>query len=104
MTVKDRFHEVSRLSEIEYCVPGRDKILSIMENGGVPKPHTLTNRLRQFWTVITISSKLRFARFRNFYFRNQFIFEMLGAAAYGLSRELRVGYFVWYLQKLDFLD
>ena len=28
---------------------------------------------------------------------------MLGAA-YGLSTELRVGCFVWYLQKLDFLD
>ena len=26
------------------------------------------------------------------------------AAAYGLSRELRVGYFVWYLHKLDFMN
>ena len=41
--------------------------------------------------------------FRNFCFWNWFVFEMLGAA-YGLSTELRVGCFVWYLQKLDFLD
>ena len=41
--------------------------------------------------------------FRNFYFQNRFVTEMLGIA-YGLSKELRVGYFVWYLQKLDFLD
>ena len=36
--------------------------------------------------------------FRNFYFRNRFVTEMLGTT-YGLSRELRVGFFVWYLQK-----
>ena len=36
--------------------------------------------------------------FRNFYFRNRFVTEMLGTT-YGLSRELRVGCFVWYLQK-----
>ena len=42
--------------------------------------------------------------FRNFCFRNQFVTEMLGTT-YGLSRELSVGYLVWYLQKkLDFLD
>ena len=38
------------------------------------------------------------SEFRNFYFWNRFVFEMLGAA-YGLSRELSVGCFVWYLQK-----
>ena len=38
------------------------------------------------------------SEFRNFCFWNRFVFEMLGAA-YGLSRELRVGCFVWYLQK-----
>ena len=37
--------------------------------------------------------------FWNFYFWNRFVFEMLGAA-YGLSRELCVGCFVWYLQKI----
>ena len=36
--------------------------------------------------------------FRNFYFRNRFVTEMLTTAC-GLSRELRVGFFVWYLQK-----
>ena len=41
--------------------------------------------------------------FRNFYFWNRLVTEMLGAA-YGPSRELRVGFFLWYLQKLDFLD
>ena len=41
--------------------------------------------------------------FLNFCFRNRFVFEMLGAV-YDLSRELRVGCFVLYLQKLDFLD
>ena len=41
--------------------------------------------------------------FRNFCFGNWFVFEMLGTA-YGLSRELCVGCFVWYLQKLEFLD
>ena len=35
---------------------------------------------------------------RNFYFRNQFVIEML-RTAYGLSTELRVGCFVLYLQK-----
>ena len=43
------------------------------------------------------------SRFQNFCFWNRFVFEMLGAA-YGLSRELCVGCFVWYLQELDFLD
>ena len=43
------------------------------------------------------------SEFRNFYFWNRFVFEMLGAA-YGLSKELRVRCFVWYLQKMDFLD
>ena len=37
------------------------------------------------------------------FFGNRFVSEMLGAA-YGLSREFRVRCFVWYLQKLDFLD
>ena len=41
--------------------------------------------------------------FRNFCFWNRFVSEMIGVV-YGLSRELRVGYFVWYLQKLDFLN
>ena len=41
--------------------------------------------------------------FQNFYFWNHFVNEMLGAT-YGLSRELCVGFFVWYVQKLDFLD
>ena len=36
--------------------------------------------------------------FRNFCFRNRFVTEMLGTAC-GLSRESRVGCFVWYLQK-----
>ena len=36
-------------------------------------------------------------------FSERFVTEMLGTA-YGMSRELRVGCFVWYLQKLDFLD
>ena len=40
---------------------------------------------------------------RNFYFRNRFVSKML-RAAYGLIKELRVGCFVWYLQKMDFLD
>ena len=43
------------------------------------------------------------SEFRNFYFRNRFVTEMLGTA-YGLSRELRVGCFVWSLKQLDFLD
>ena len=33
--------------------------------------------------------------FRNFYFRNRFVSETLGAA-YGLSRELRVECFMFY--------
>ena len=41
--------------------------------------------------------------FRNFFFWNRFVTEMLGAA-YGLRKELRVGCFVWYLQKLEFLN
>ena len=41
--------------------------------------------------------------FRNFCSLNRFVFEMLGAV-YGLSKELRVGCFVWYLQKQNFLD
>ena len=41
--------------------------------------------------------------FQNFYFRNRFVTKML-ETAYGMSRELRVECFVWYLQKLDFLD
>ena len=36
--------------------------------------------------------------FWNFCFRNWFVTEMLGTA-YGLRRELRVGFFVWCLQK-----
>ena len=36
--------------------------------------------------------------FQNFCFRNQFVTEMLGTAC-GLSRESRVGFFVWCLQK-----
>ena len=36
--------------------------------------------------------------FHNFCFQNRFVTEMLGSA-YGMSRELRVGCFVWYLQK-----
>ena len=41
--------------------------------------------------------------FQNFYFRNRFVTEML-RVAYGMSMELCVGCFVWYLQKLDFLN
>ena len=41
--------------------------------------------------------------FQNFCFRNRSVTEMLGTE-YGMRRELRVGCFVWDLQKLDFLD
>ena len=41
--------------------------------------------------------------FQNFCFRNRFVTEMLGTA-YGMNRELRVGCFVSYLQKLDFSE
>ena len=41
--------------------------------------------------------------FQNFCFGNRFVTEMLGAV-YDLSKELCVGCFVWYLQKLDFLN
>ena len=37
--------------------------------------------------------------FRNFCFRNWFVTKILGTA-YGLSKEVRVGCFVWYLQKI----
>ena len=60
--VKDQFYKVSRLSEIEHCVLGRQ---NPEHNGkrGCPKfPHTLVNRPRQLWTVINFSSELRFAR------------------------------------------
>ena len=39
--------------------------------------------------------------FRNFCFQNWFVTKMLGIA-YVLSRELRVGCFVWYLQNWTF--
>ena len=50
----------------------------------------------------TVEEMVHFG-FRNLYFQNQLVFEMLWAT-YGLSRELCVGCFVWYLQNLDFLD
>ena len=43
------------------------------------------------------------SNFRNFCFRNRFVFEML-EVAYGLSKEFRVECFMWYSHKLDFLD
>ena len=39
--------------------------------------------------------------FQNLCFRNRFVTEIL-ENGYGMSRELRVGCFVSYLQKLDF--
>ena len=62
--VKDLFHRVLGLSEIEHCVSGQQKKIPIrMANEGVPKfPHTLVNQPHQFWTAITFSSELRFTR------------------------------------------
>ena len=58
--VKDRFHGVLGLSELNIVF--RDsKSPSRMENGGVPKfLHTLVNWPRQLWTAITFSDELRF--------------------------------------------
>ena len=55
--------------------------------------HWSVSRTVEEWSVL----------FQNFCFWNWFVYEMLGAV-YSMSRELRVGCFVWYLQKLDFLD
>ena len=44
-----------------------------------------------------------FSGFRNFYFWNLFVSEMLGAT-YGLRKEFCVGCFVWYLKNMDILD
>ena len=60
--VKDRFHAVLGLSEVN-TVFWDGKIPSKMANGGVSKfPYTLVNRPRQLWTAITFSSELRFMR------------------------------------------
>ena len=41
--------------------------------------------------------------FQNFCFRNRLVTKMPGTA-YGISGELRVGFFVWYLLKMEFLN
>ena len=56
--------------------------------------HWVGSRTVEEWSVLGSGTPI---------FWNRFVSEML-RAAYGLSRELRVGCFVWYLQKLNFLD
>ena len=60
--VKNRFHGVLGLFKTEHCVLGPQNPEQ-NDKRGVPKfPHTLVNRPRQFWTIITFSSELRLAR------------------------------------------
>ena len=57
----------------------------------------------EHWSVSRTVEEWSVLGSRTSFFWNRFVSEMLGAV-YRLSRELRVGCFVWYLQKLDFLD
>ena len=58
--VKDRFHGVLGLSETEHCVLGQQNPEQNGKRGCAQFSHTLVNRPRQLWTVISFSSELRF--------------------------------------------